>query len=83
MGGRTKTSTLDAITRVLPSPCLRSKMGTALADSATLSGPLKEMRLMIILLSFLISLKCVTIHTNRGTQYFAEPTVDLAMVMVT
>jgi hypothetical protein len=68
MGGRPKTSTLDAITRVLPSPCLRSKMGTALADSATLSGPLKKVTLMIILLSFLISLKCVTIHTKRGGQ---------------
>ena len=83
MGGRPKTSTQDAITRVLPSPCLRSKMETALADSATLSGLLKEITLMIILLSFLTSLKCVTIHTKRGLQYIAVVSVDLSMEIVT
>ena len=82
MGGNTKTSTLDAITRVLLSLCLRSKMETALAVSRKLSKTLAVKELMILVLSFLISLKCVSIHSTRGLQYIAIATVDLTMVVV-
>jgi hypothetical protein len=40
MGGRTKTSTLAVIRKVLPSVYIRSKMGTASEASPKLSGNL-------------------------------------------
>jgi hypothetical protein len=47
MGGKTISSTLAVTTRVLPSPYLRSKMGTALEASPTLSGNLAPESLLV------------------------------------
>ncbi len=47
MAGCLKTSTLDAITRDLQFPCLRSKMETASEDTPNLSGQLKVFMLEI------------------------------------
>jgi hypothetical protein len=64
MGGGPKTSTYVVTTKVRPSPYLRSKMGTALAASPTLSGHhhLKVTSLVILV-------PCSSTSHNRGTSH--------------
>ena len=84
MGGCMKTSTHFVTRKVQPSPYFRSKIGTALAASPTLSGTLKVTSLVILV-------PCSSTSHNRGTshihnkhkrRYTVAVALDLAFVEV-
>ena len=62
MDGRVKTSILDAIGKVPPSPCSRLKVGIASEGIPTLSGTLKVATLVILV-------PCSSTSHNRGTSH--------------
>jgi hypothetical protein len=76
MGGSTKTSTHVVTTKVQPSPYLRSKMGTALAASPTLSGTLEVATLVILV-------PCSSTSHNRGTSHIHNKQTRRYTVTVT
>jgi hypothetical protein len=84
MGGCVKTSTHVVTTKVRPSPYLRSKMGTALAASPTLSGHLKVATLVILVPCSSTSHNRGTshIHNKYTTRYTVAVTMDLALMEV-
>jgi hypothetical protein len=79
MGGEQKTSTLAVTTSVLPSLYLRSKMGTALDASPTLSGNLPIILLVTVTPSCSTSLPPVNSLTQAKGGYTAIVIVVLCL----
>ena len=83
MGGSTKISTHVVTRKVPPSPYLKSKMGTALAASPTLSGHLLATGLLMLL-------PCSSTSIKKGpspakitqARFGATVTTDLSLVRV-
>jgi hypothetical protein len=82
MGGRPKTSTLDATRFVPPSRCLRSKMGTASEASPTLSGHLTVRMLVIVLRCCSTYLNNVASPHEVTQRLLARVTLDLSSLVV-
>jgi hypothetical protein len=81
MGGWPKTFTHVVTRNVQPSPCLRSKMGTASVATRKLSRNLRGILLKILLPSSSTSQNKGASQTNhkRSMRFFAKKTWDLRL----
>jgi hypothetical protein len=84
MGGWSKTSTHVVTGNVQPSPCLRSKMGSASVATRKLSGHLRVRMLKILLPCSSTSHSKGTSHTHhkRSMRFGAAVTRDLRLLEV-